>query len=392
MPPQQREKLDRMTRSINDPRRSSKGNYRHKLPDMLYLEFAARIKGCLTRKEIIAFGEEHLEELQSKLGILENGVPSEATLHRMEKGIDCDEFARLYSEFALALAEACRPAEADNPMVFSVDGKAMRGTTQSNGRNPDIVSVFDTDSGIALDMEPCQEKSNEIKATPEALRRTPLPKGAVVTGDAMNCQRDIVDLIRSNGYDYFIALKANQKEVRWSVEDELPKMTPDEEYNADAECCHGRIHERHCRVFRDLGRISGIGKFRDACAVVEIRTHTTEKATGKEHSETRYYITSHNGCAKQLDYISRRHWAIENNLHWELDTLQRQDATKRKDNCTARNTDIIQKVVHAIYSYASRCKLPQEIANCKEKMKTKIKALATKAKNSIAFVFYLMEL
>ena len=125
---------------------------------------------------------------------------------------------------------------------------------------------------------------------------------------------------------------------------------------------------------------------------MEIKTHTTEKATGKERSETRYYITSHKGSARQQDYISRRHWAVENNLHWELDTLQRQDATKRKDTRTARNTDIIQKVVHAIYSYASRCKLPQEIANCNEKMKAKIKALATKAKNSIAFVFYLMAL
>ena len=315
MPPRQRKKLDRMIRSVNDPRRSGKGNYRHKLPDMLYLEFAARIRGCLTRKEIIAFGEEHLEELRSELGILENGVPSEPTLHRMEKGIDSDEFARLYSEFALALADACRPAEAEEPIVFAIDGKAMRGTTQSNGRNPDIVSLFDTDSGIALDMEPCQEKSNEIKATPEALRRTQLPEGAVVTGDAMNCQKDIADLIRTSGYDYFIALKANQKEVRWSVEDKLPGMTPDEEYHGDVECSHGRIHERHCRVFRDLSRISGIKKFRDVRAVVEIKTCTTQKATGQESSQTRYYITSYMGSAKQQNYVSRRHWAIENNLH-----------------------------------------------------------------------------
>ena len=92
-------------------------------------------------------------------------------------------------------------------MVFAVDGKAMHGTTQSNGRSPDIV-----------------------------------------------------DLIRGNGHDYFIALKANQKEVRWSVEDELPKMVPDEEFRSDVECGHGRIHERICRVYHDLSRINGIGK------------------------------------------------------------------------------------------------------------------------------------
>jgi len=392
MPPNKREKLDRLVRSVTDHRRSGKGNFRHKLPDMLYLVFAARLGGCQTRKEIIAFGVAHLEELRSEFGILDDGIPSEPTLHRMQKNIDGDEFSRLYSEFACAVAQECRPAASDDPMVFAVDGKAMRGTTQSNGRSPDIVSLYDTNSGIALDMEPCQEKSNEIKATPETLRRTQLPASAVVTGDAMNCQKDIIDLIRDSGYDYFIALKANQKEVRWSVEDELPGMTPDEEYHGDVECSHGRIHERHCRVFRDLSRISGIEKFRDVRAVVEIKTCTTQKATGQESSQTRYYITSYMGSAKQQNYVSRRHWAIENNLHWELDTLQKQDATKRKDTKTARNTDIIQKVVHAIFSYASHCRLPQEIANSKEKMKTKIKSLATLAKNNITFVLSLMAL
>ena len=75
-----------------------------------------------------------------------------------------------------------------------------------------------------------------------------------------------------------------------------------------------------------------------------------------------------------------------------MDTLQRQDATKRKDTVTARNTDIMQKVVHAILSYASRCRLPREIARYKEKMKTKIKSLATLAKNNMAFVLSLMTL
>ena len=392
MPPKKRKKLDRLVKSVTDHRRSGKGNYRHKLPDMLFLVCIARLAGCLTRKEIIAYGEAHLEELQSVFGILENGIPSEATLCRMEKSIDSEEFSRLYSEFACAVAQECRPAASDEPMVFAVDGKFMRGTTQSNGRFPDIVSLYDTDTGIPLDMEPCQEKSNEIKATPEALRRLPLPDGAVVTSDAMNCQKDIVDLIRDNGCDYFIALKANQKEVRWSVEDELPGMKPDEEYDGEVECSHGRIQERHCRVFRDLSRISGIGKFRDARAVVEVKTRTTKKATGEVNSQTRYYITSHTGNAKQQDYISRRHWAIENNLHWELDTLQKQDATKRKDTGMARNTDIMQKIVHTILSYASCCRLPQEIACSKEKMKTRMKSLTTLAKNNITFALSLMTL
>ena len=155
---------------------------------------------------------------------------------------------------------------------------------------------------------------------------------------------------------------------------------------------HGRIHERHCRVFRDLSRISGIGKFRDVRAVVEVGTHTTKKSNGEQSTQTRYYITSHTGSAKQQDYISRRHWAIENNLHWELDTQQGQDATKRKYPKAARNLDTIQKIVHAIIAYTARKKLPDEISSSKEKMKTQFKSLMTMANFNIGFALSMMAL
>ena len=74
------------------------------------------------------------------------------------------------------------------------------------------------------------------------------------------------------------------------------------------------------------------------------------------------------GSARLIDYISRKHWGIENNQHWELDTLQGQDATKRKYPKAARNLDIIQKIVHAIIAYTARKKLPDEISCSKEKM------------------------
>ena len=87
-------------------------------------------------------------------------------------------------------------------------------------------------------------------------------------------------------------------------------MTPDDEYHSEVEIGHGRIHERHCRVFYGVDRISGIGKFSGVCAVVEVTTHTTYKATGEETSQTRYYITSLRGSARMMDYISRKHLEI----------------------------------------------------------------------------------
>jgi predicted transposase YbfD/YdcC len=155
---------------------------------------------------------------------------------------------------------------------------------------------------------------------------------------------------------------------------------------------HGRIHERRCRVFYGVDRISGTGKFRGVCAVVEVTTHTTYKATGKETSQTRYYITSMRGSAQLMDYISRKHCGIENNQHWELDTLQGQDATKRKYPKAARNLDTIQKIVHAIIAYTARKKLPDEISSSKEKMKTQFKSLMTMASFNIGFALSMMAL
>ena len=135
----------------------------------------------------------------------------------MEKGIDEDAFARLYSEFARLLTADIDPPTDGHPVVKAIDGKFMRGTTLANGRWPDIVSIYDVDRGIATDTEACQEKSNEIKATPRLIERASFEPGCVVTADAMNCQTEIISLILKKGAHYFIALKANQRALRYSV-------------------------------------------------------------------------------------------------------------------------------------------------------------------------------
>ena len=386
------ERLRRLVCSVCDYRKTHKKNFRHPLPDMLILSVLARLCGCFARKEIIQFGEHNLQALQSAYGILPKGVPSEATLCRMEKGIDEDAFARLYAEFARLLADDIDPPADGLPVIKAIDGKFMRGTTLANGRWPDVVSIYDVGRGIATDTEACQEKSNEIKATPKLIERAVFEPGTVVTADAMNCQTGIISLIRQKGAHYFIALKANQRSLRYSVEDTLPGMTPDDEYHPGVEIGHGRIHERHCRVFYAVDGISGIDRFRDVCAVVEVNTRTTYKASGEESSQTRYYITSMKESAQVMDCVSRKHWGIENNQHWELDTLQGQDATKRKHPKAARNLDTIQKIVHAIIAYTARRKMPEEISGSKEKMKTPFKSIMTMASFNIGFALSMMAL
>lgn len=144
--------------SMSDFRRTDKGNIRHALGDIIMLMIFARTSGCAGRADIIEFGRHNLRKLQS-LGLLHNGEPSGS----VEKGIDELELAKQMAAFSKTfhdeLVTACGGLE-----IICIDGKAMCGTAQGNGRNPDIVSAYSFNCGITLATEACQEKSNEIYA------------------------------------------------------------------------------------------------------------------------------------------------------------------------------------------------------------------------------------
>lgn len=375
--------------AVPDYRRLVKGNYKHKLQDMLLLILLARVCGCSTRKEIVAFGTSHLCRLQSEIGILMNGCPSEPTLCRMEMKIDNTTFASLESKFAqkFMLADT-----GGGRRIVAFDGKYMRGTNAGDGRSPDIVTAFSVTDRLPLDTEACEVKSNEIKAGPKIIGRADYLDGAIVTADAISCQKSIIECILAKGADYFIALKANQKAARWSVEDAIPSLEPRDEWQSEWEVGHGRLHRRRCRAFSDISGINALEKFASLKTVVVIDTHTIEKKSGEESRDERMYVTSLEEGAKVLDNISRMHWAIENNLHWTLDARMGQDATKRKDAKTARNLDIIQKIVYVIYTVGARFHLPEFISKKKELMKVKFAAMASWARHNLEFALTLLSL
>ena len=179
--------------SVPEFRRTNKGNIRHKLSDILILIILGRMSKCVGRAEIISFGRQNLKRFRS-MGILRNGVPSESTLCRVDQGLDDKALAQRMSEFMGTFLHELRQSE-NEPDIICVDGKAMCGTVQENGRNPDIVSAYSPGSGITLTTEACQEKSNEIMAVPELLDGLDI-SGQIITADAMSFQKRVIDKIR----------------------------------------------------------------------------------------------------------------------------------------------------------------------------------------------------
>ena len=332
--------------SVPDFRRTDRGNIRHELGDIIILMIFARMSKCNGRADMIEYGKHNLHKFQS-MNLLKNGVPSEPTLCRVENGIDelglADKMAEFAQTFYCEFVKASALLE-----IICVDGKAMRGTVLDNGRNPDIVSAYSSSTGLTLATEACREKSNEIKAVPLLLDKIDIA-GKLVTADAMSMQKEIVDKIREKKGYFLIELKANQKALRYGVEDKIKAQVPQFIYTEGPELGHGRIETRTYKVYDGLDLIADKEKWGGNLTVVEFVSHCTKKSTGAETEEKRLYVSNLPTDTPWIGNAIRIHWHIES-MHWGLDFNLLQDDTKRKYIRAARNLDSIQRIVFSLFS------------------------------------------
>lgn len=332
--------------SVPDFRRTDKGNIRHRLEDIIILMIFGRACGYVGRADIIEFGRHNINKFR-KMRMFRNGIPSEATLCRVENGINDPDMADSMQEFAQKYHRELL-AELGIGEIICIDGKAERGTVQENGRNPDIVSAYSFNTGITLATVACQEKSNEIKTVPQLIEKLNIT-GKVVTADAMSMQKDIIDRIRKGRGDFLIELKANQPSLRYGVEDGLGGLSPVYTYVEGPELGHGRIETRTYRVYDGLEVIADREKWGGNMTIIEYEADTVRKSTGARTSEKRLYVSSLAADTPALGAYVRNHWAIES-MHWGLDVNLLQDSIRRKYPKAARNLDTIQRIVLSVFS------------------------------------------
>lgn len=162
----------------------------------------------------------------------------------------------------------------------------------------------------------------------------------------MSMQKDIIDKIRKNGGDFLIELKANQRSLRYGIEDRIRTHTPLHSYTEGPELGHGRIETRTYRIHDGLDLIADREKWGGGMTVVEYESDTVFKSTGARSSERRLYVTSLAADTPLPGAIVRTHWALDVNL--------KQDRIKRRYGRAARNLDTIQSVVHSVFSIWKR--------------------------------------
>lgn len=318
--------------TMEDPRRTTKGNFLHPLSDILFLVVSAVISGADDWETIVLFGENQLKWLK-KYGGYGNGIPSCDTLKRVFSALDTKRFNAAFMDWA---NDICELGAGE---VVAVDGKAIRGTKQK--KLPHIVSAFAAGNRLTLGQVAADEKSNEITAIPELLDLLDIG-GTTVTIDAMGCQREIAKKIIDKGADYLLAVKGNQGNLEEAILDTVLLEVPVDK-NVQNDLGHGRIETRTCWAYQDLSHIGDSEKWPGLRTLARVESIRVDKKTGRESREQRIYISSLAADAKILNERVRKHWAVENNLHWTLDVLFGEDASRKRKGNAAENFNIVLK-------------------------------------------------
>ena len=305
--------------ALRDPRQAWKVLY--PLPEILLIVLCGTMAGAEDFAEIERWARQKLDFLRRLLP-LERGVPSHDTLNDVINALPAALFSECFAAWVAGLRQ-------DEPDIVAIDGKTSRRARRGEAHPLHVVSAWASRQRLVLGQRAIDTKGSEIKAIPLLLERLELT-GALVTIDAIGCQRSIAEAVRAKGADYLFALKDNwpslAEEVRLFFERE-PHTAFDAHQTTDGD--HGRIEIRRHFVSHDVAwlttdrRFPGEPRF-PALATIAMVEAQVERA-GKISSARRYYLSSATLSAATFARAVRAHWGIENRLHWVLDVVFHDD-------------------------------------------------------------------
>jgi len=328
---------------LEDPR--VERTKKHALLDIIAIAMIGIMAGAQSFEEIEDFGLMHEEWLKQYLQ-LGNGIPSHDTINRVCQSLKPESFQKAFLEWVQSIRTLLPEG------VVAIDGKTLRGSHQrSRGlKGFHIVNVWSCVNGLVLGQMKVSDKSNEITAIPELLKQLMI-EGAIVTIDAMGCQKEIAAEIKAQKADYVLAVKGNQGNMFESIKDCFKWVASSKNKHKIYEAIdeigseHGRIEERKLEVM-SAEILKGLVEIEQWSGIKSIAKITCTRESPYETStETRFYISSlvPESPVVILKAI-RAHWSIENQLHWSLDVSFREDACRVRDENTALNLSWMRKM------------------------------------------------
>ena len=322
---------------MKDPRRTNRGHHLYPLEEILFLCISAVISGMDDWTSISMFGRSKLSWLRQYYPYA-RGIPSHDVLGKVFAALDPVKFNECFREWIDSIAELT------GGEVVAIDGKTIRGSDDkaSGIAALHVVSAYASGNRLCLGQQAVSEKSNEITAIPALLKLLAV-KNCIVTIDAMGCQKTIAGTIIEKEADYVLMVKDNQQELRQQVE-KVFALNNKTEADITIDSGHGRIEQRTCQAIDNLVFLDGREEWPGLKSVAKIISERTDKRSGKKSTDTRYYISSLPAKPKVIAKAVRSHWAIENNLHWTLDVIFKEDNSLKKKGNSALNYNIIAKM------------------------------------------------
>src|SRR5580698_7170590 len=336
----ERTKLDEIVASfsaLEDPR--SHINRRHPLPSILVIAVLAVLAGAAGPTAIARWAK-FKEDLLTGILDLPNGIPGKDVFRRVLMTLRPEAFeAGFNAWFAHLRDEAIAETGVERPII-SLDGKTARGSHDAkNELGPlHVVTAWAGEYGLALGQQVCEEKSNEITAIPELLKKIDV-RGGIVTIDAMGTQKAIAAEIIAGKADYVLALKRNHESLHAAVIEHIDEQL-DGEIGAAQELTttdhgHGREEER---TYLQLPAPEGLPGKAEWKGLKSVGVVTSRRKEGEEESiEVRYYLSSLPVDLNLFARAVRGHWSVENACHWSLDVTFREDDSRVRERVLGAN-------------------------------------------------------
>lgn len=335
---------------LDDPR--SDHTKRHGLLDLIALTLCAVVSGADAWTDVETYGCRKQDWLETFLD-LPHGIPSHDTLGRVFAALDPAAFQRCFLGWMHAVVGASRGR------LVAIDGKALRHSFDTaKGKSAiHLVSAWASANHLLLGQQAVAEKSNEITAIPELLQLLDL-QGALVTIDAMGCQKQIAADIVAGGGDYVLAVKENQPTLYADVQRVLLGGLEDDfaglehRYYHTAEQGHGRTEERHYHIVAVPDDLAA--QHAEFVGLRSLGMVFSERQVGEGPAvcETRFYISSLRPQVKVFAGAVRGHWSVENNLHWVLDVAFQEDGSRVRKDHGPENLGLVRRIALSLLKRA----------------------------------------
>ena len=325
-------------RSLKDPR--VVGRTQHRLIDIIVMALCGVIANCDDWPDIALFAQKREGWFRRFLS-LPGGVPAHDTFERVFAALDPRAFERCCVAWLRDVAQLV------NVGHIAIDGKTLCGSAAAGLQPLHLVSAWATEAQVSLGQVAVDGNSNEITAIPRLLALLDV-HGALVTIDAIGCQKAIAKKIVTGGGDYVLVVKENQGRLLSDIQETVGKALDGAlpaakvRHSTTTDEGHGRIEKRSCVAITDL---TGI---RDRQPWPQLTTvgmcYRERTIDGETTTEAHYFIGSRRMGARTYAQALRSHWGIENNLHWQLDVSFREDASRIENRHGAANLALMRKL------------------------------------------------